>query len=305
MISVVVPLYNKESFIFRAVNSILSQTFQDFEIVIVDDGSTDNSINIVSAINDDRIRIITQNNQGVSGARNTGISQARGEWIAFLDADDIWDSTFLETVYMLSEMYPQCRVVATPYNVIDIRGTVSSPVLNHIPFDLEYGLMTNYFEVASKSTPPICSSSVMIRKDAIEDIGGFPVGIKQGEDLLTWARLASKYPIAYSIQPLATFFTERENLGKPTRIPPEIDLVGKELEVIYNNNHTIPGLKTYIGHWHKMRASIYMRLPHMASQARNEISISLHWNPKVKNLYIYWLLLLLPYSIRMKILRSF
>lgn len=73
MISVVVPLYNKESFIFRAVNSILSQTFQDFEIVIVDDGSTDNSINIVSAINDDRIRIITQNNQGVSGARNTGI----------------------------------------------------------------------------------------------------------------------------------------------------------------------------------------------------------------------------------------
>ncbi len=304
MISVVVPLYNKENTIARAIGSILSQTYQDFEIVIVDDGSTDNSSQVVASINDVRISIVSQKNRGVSVARNTGIAHAKGDWIAFLDADDIWDMTFLETVSSLSKEYAQCSVIATAYNIVDIHGKVTSPTLNHLSFTSISGVMTNYFDVASHSTPPICSSSVMIKKVALETIGGFPLGIKQGEDLLTWARLAALYPIAYATKPLATFFTERENLGKPTRIPADLDTVGNALEDLYKTNPTIPGIEDYIGHWHKMRASIYMRLPCLERKARKEIYKSLRWNPRVRNLYIYWMLLLLPYSLRMRILSN-
>ena len=88
MISVVIPLYNKETSIAQSLKSVLSQEYDDFEVVIVDDGSTDGSVGVVGAINDSRIRLIKQKNGGPSKARNTGVKNAKGEWILFLDADD-------------------------------------------------------------------------------------------------------------------------------------------------------------------------------------------------------------------------
>ena len=88
MISVVIPLYNKEASIKQALMSVLSQSYQEFEVVIVDDGSTDNSVAKVEEIQDSRIRLIRQENGGPSKARNTGVKNAKGEWILFLDADD-------------------------------------------------------------------------------------------------------------------------------------------------------------------------------------------------------------------------
>src|SRR5574344_1434815 len=101
MISVVIPLYNKERYIERAIRSVLNQSFQDFEIIVVNDGSTDQSVTIVKDINDSRIRIINQKNGGVSSARNKGISEAKYAIVAFLDADDVWKENHLEVIVEL------------------------------------------------------------------------------------------------------------------------------------------------------------------------------------------------------------
>lgn len=91
MISVIVPLYNKEHHIEKSINSIINQTYSNFEVIIIDDGSSDNSLNIIRTIVDARIKIITQPNAGVSAARNRGINESKGEYITFLDADDLWE----------------------------------------------------------------------------------------------------------------------------------------------------------------------------------------------------------------------
>ena len=115
MISVVIPLYNKERYIERAVYSVLSQTFQQFEIVIVNDGSTDGSVSVIERMNNPLIRLIHQKNGGVSAARNRGIEEARFEYIAFLDADDEWKENHLEVIAGLIRKFPECGVFGTSY----------------------------------------------------------------------------------------------------------------------------------------------------------------------------------------------
>ena len=105
-ISVVIPLYNKRTSVIRALNSVLSQTIQPEEIIVVNDGSTDGSEQLVNELNHPLVRLINQPNAGVSAARNRGIKEAKGDWIAFLDADDEWMPEYLETIKSLSEKYP-------------------------------------------------------------------------------------------------------------------------------------------------------------------------------------------------------
>ena len=110
IISVVIPLYNKERYIARAIQSALGQTYGDFELIVVDDGSTDGSVDIVSQFADTRLRLINQANAGVGAARNRGIKDAKYELITFLDADDEWMPDFLETVLELREEFPEASL---------------------------------------------------------------------------------------------------------------------------------------------------------------------------------------------------
>src|SRR5690554_3129002 len=103
MITVIIPLYNKERSILKTVSSVLTQSFTEFELLIVNDGSTDNSLQMVSSLKDPRLRIINKENGGVSSARNTGIKEATNEWIALLDADDLWKEDHLKNFYNRSE----------------------------------------------------------------------------------------------------------------------------------------------------------------------------------------------------------
>ena len=303
-VTVVIPLYNKAQFIRRSIQSVLQQTYTNYHIIVVDDGSTDEGPEIVSSINDSRIRLVSQSNQGVSAARNRGIAESRDEFIAFLDADDEWESDMLSTMVSLHERYPDCGIYGARYERVDDKGVVFPAIVHGLPFKEEEGLLTNYFDVAAHSDPPLWSSCIMVSKKAMDAIGGFPIGIKQGEDLLTWAKLAVNFKIAYSTKVLAVFYTQRNTYGKPVRIPPKDDIVGNELETLYRSYPNVQGLKEYVGSWHKMRASMFMRLPHYGSDARAEIHKSLRWNPNAKQLSLYWLLLLLPYSLRMKLLAT-
>lgn len=297
MISVVIPLYNKEQSIVSTLQSILKQTYQDFEIIIVDDGSTDCSVEEVEKVTDSRIHLIRQSNAGVSAARNRGIEEAKGEFIAFLDADDEWNPCYLEKQYELTQKYPKCSVFACNYEFIDRQKKVSSTIIRKLPFGEEDGILSNYFEVASCSHPPLWTSAVVVKKNAIQSVGGFPIGIKSGEDLLTWARLACKYSIAFNVNSLAVFVFDEQNFNEDQRqrMPETIDFVGSELAKLYKNQQHIIGLKSYVGLWHKMRARIFMS-KHNRKKALYECIYALRYSLTLK-LLVFLVLSLMPYRV--------
>lgn len=261
MISIIIPLYNKASLIGRALTSIIAQNCEDCEIIVVDDGSTDNGVDAVNTfVNDNKLknlRIISQANAGVGAARNSGIAEAKGDLITFLDADDEWKSGHLSDLIELYQRYPHCAVFATNYENISADSHIFHTVIRNLTISGEMGIIKNYFEIAASSNPPLWTSAVMARTDALRAIGGFPEGIKSGEDLLTWARLAAKYEIAYCSKVSAIYHRGSSN----PRPPEKIDLLGKEFENLY---HTIAaeksekkdlGLRHYIALWYNMRMS--------------------------------------------------
>lgn len=303
MISIVIPLYNKENDIARCIRSILNQTFQDFEIFVVNDGSTDNSVTEVEKISDPRIRLINQQNGGVSVARNRGIREAKGNLVAFLDADDEWLPNFLETIERLRIKFPNCNVYGTNYSVRLPSGSMSETVLKGVKFKGTDGIIDNYFEVAAKSSPPICSICVAIRKNILQKIEGFPVGIKSGEDLLTWARCLIDSELAYCRTPHAIYNQgEAYNYSnEPVRRQDKGDPVGKELKKLLKDNPSVPGLRKYLSHWHKMRASVAIRFNERMETIRESIS-ALKYNPLNMKVIPFIFLACLPSAIRKRII---
>ena len=263
-ISVVIPLYNKRDTIIRALNSVFRQTIQPEEIIVVNDGSTDGSELIVSELKCPVVKLINQENAGVSAARNRGINESKGDWLAFLDSDDEWMPDFLVTIKSLSEKYPQCSVLATSYLFQDQKGQKKEINLKKIPFQEKDGILYNYFQVASCSDPPICSNSLVLKKSAIKLLGGFPINIDSGEDLLTWSKLACTNDIAYSLKPQTLYYLNPPaKIDKRSSGPPKVDLVALGLNSLKNTckKHSKSQLKQFIAQWHKMRASIFIRLP--------------------------------------------
>lgn len=306
MISVVIPLYNKEKQIAHTLQSVFNQTFQDFEVVVVDDGSTDGSVAEVEKLSDSRIRLIHQKNAGVAAARNRGIEEAKGDLIAFLDADDEWKPEYLATQYHLSQKYPDCNVFACNYEFRNIEGKVTPTIIRKLPFTGEDGILSNYFEVASCSHPPLWTSSIVVKKQAIQAIGGFPVGIRSGEDLLTWARLAVNGQIAYSKKVVAIY-----DLGEGyvlTNLPPRRqdigDPVGKELVKLLSVYPDKVALKKYISHWHKMRASVAIRYGEKI-ETMKEVLRSLFYYPFNMKVIPFFFLAMLPKMVRLFIIRQY
>ena len=294
MISVVIPLYNKKESIAHTLECVLKQTYQNFEVVVVDDGSTDGSAEIVEGVADERIRLIRQENGGVSAARNRGIKEAKSEYVAFLDADDEWKPEHLDTLVGLIEKYPQCGAYSTNYEFKQ-GEKVKPTILNKIPFDGEEGVLSNYFEVASCSHPPVCSITICIKKSLLDEIGGFPIGIKSGEDLLTWVRIATKTDWAYNIIPTATFCLGEDDRAQPRRRHVEDDPVGEELSNLCNSNEII-GLKSYIARWHKMRCMCFLQEEQTRLVWKTGLKC-LKYKPTEYKVCVMMLLSLLPQSV--------
>ncbi|RVU63915.1 hypothetical protein BM74_12455 [Bacillus thuringiensis] len=204
-ISIVIPLYNKEKYIARAIKSILNQTIQQFEIIIIDDGSKDKSCDIVRSFKDSRIKLIHQYHMGVSVARNRGIEMAQADIIAFLDADDEWKPTFLKTIFKLRKKYPDSGVYATCYEIILKNGKKIHPVLKNIPSSPWEGRISHYIHSVLGDLPLI-SSAIAIPKSVFKNIGTFPIGSQLGEDQDMWFRIAQKYPIIYSNTVQSTYY---------------------------------------------------------------------------------------------------
>jgi glycosyltransferase involved in cell wall biosynthesis len=208
-ISVVIPLYNKIRHIRRAIDSVLAQKYSDFELIVVDDGSTDGSADVVRLIADPRIRLITQKNLGESGARNRGVFEAKADMVAFLDADDEWLPHFLVTMIDLRSRHPKAGMYASAYHICE-KTKIRTPEYVDCPIELCGGLIEDYFR-AGLGPPPITSSSVMIPKKILYEVGLFPLGVQRGGDQHCWVRIALRYHVAWSPAVCAIYHHSADN----------------------------------------------------------------------------------------------
>jgi glycosyltransferase involved in cell wall biosynthesis len=194
--SVVIPLYNKEKNIAATLKSALQQTFTDFEIIVIDDGSTDGSRKTALAFDDKRIRVIQIQNQGVSTARNCGIENAAGTLIAFLDADDYWFPAHLENLFRLYAAFPGCGLYATGYDRFYNEKKIIAPIFDGIPKDNWQGIVPDFF-ISSMVNRIAWTSAVAVPKSVLAEAGLFDAKLTSGEDLDLWIRIALKKPVAF------------------------------------------------------------------------------------------------------------
>lgn len=202
--SVIIPLYNKAPYIRKALQSVFDQVFRDFELIVIDDGSTDDSFNIAkNALESSGIdyQLIHQENAGVSTARNNGVAASQGDFICFLDADDWWAPNFLERMDWLIKEYPDAGIYGVNYYIIS-RG--KQRVALHIP---STGYI-NYCNCYRRLQMPLTSISVAIPKDVFRAMGGFKPHLRLGEDFDLWIRIALSRNVAYLDEPLAYYFQD-------------------------------------------------------------------------------------------------
>jgi glycosyltransferase involved in cell wall biosynthesis len=197
-ISVIIPLLNKGPYIKRAIESVLRQEYQDFEIIIVDGGSIDEGPEIVKLIRDPRIQLIRQPTKGVAEARNFGVELSSGSSVAFLDADDEWLTGHLVAIKKLMQRFPEAGAYTTSYKICDKSGYLRIPKYRAIPPPPWEGIIPNYFSSAVLGEFPVWTSSVCIPKKVFIEVGGFPLGAWWGEDADLWGKIALKYSIAFS-----------------------------------------------------------------------------------------------------------
>ena len=206
--SVVIPLYNKAPYIESAIASVLAQTVQDFEIIVVDDGSTDGGADIVAAIGDPRIRLFRQANAGVSSTRNRAISLACCPWVAFLDADDWLHPRYLQSLVIAQDLHPGVDVAATQYiPLCDSAGTwppawqLTEASVTTESIELIEDLPTEWMK-----GPTFYTSSVCIRTTRLMNMQPcFAIGESHAEDLDMWFRVAEKSAIAWVKRPLVAY----------------------------------------------------------------------------------------------------
>ncbi|UOE88714.1 glycosyltransferase family 2 protein [Vibrio splendidus] len=211
-ISVVIPLYNKSYSIERALDSVLNQSHLPYEVIVIDDGSTDNSAekveDFIRVSETTIIRLYRIKNSGVSLARNYGVDKAKSDYIAFLDADDQWLENHLLDKIGLIKNNPNAALFSSRHTVISETEGETFEAKN--PFSKDYyGLVDDFF-LRSTVSSIANSSKVLINKKCFLSVGGFPVGVVVAEDLFLWIALSLKYDVMYSSNNTVNIFIETD-----------------------------------------------------------------------------------------------
>lgn len=213
MISVVIPLYNKAHTITNTLETVLKQTFQDYEIVIVNDGSTDASVaSINSYTTDERIKIIDQKNQGVSGARNTGVENATYDYIAFLDGDDEWFPNYLQKMKEAIDTFPKSAFFCSAGMSKSAKGYGKPRQIN------KYQASIVRFEFFENPHVFLHISAVVVTKELFNKVGGFPLGMKRNEDFAFLYKAGLMSDPVYSGYPLSVYVSGVEGQATATSI---------------------------------------------------------------------------------------
>lgn len=261
-VSVIIPLYNKAPYIKRALDSVLAQTVQDFEIVVVGGNSSDGGEDIVKGYTDSRIRFIQEAGNGVSAARNQGVDAAKAELVAFLDADDEWLPEFLETILRLREKWPEGGIYSTSWIVADPGKPLKKHKSMCIADDWE-GVLPSVFIVAAKDGGfPGYTSSIVIPRSIYIQSNGFSTKYKLGEDLDLWARLSLYYPWVGSSDALAIYHQDDANsaVRNPALLHEEEHPIIQSFQTLFTQDEqqrllkTAPDLDVYLDSLHLWKA---------------------------------------------------
>ncbi len=194
--SVIIPLYNKSEYIEKTIQSVIDQDFSDFEIIVIDDGSTDNGIAILKLFKDNRIKLYQQENKGVSAARNKGISKANGKHIALLDADDVWYSNHLTELQRQINQFPDAGLYCNNYEIYLNKNTKRNAQFN-FSYKTDCLIVKDFFR-ASIINSVAWTSAVAFHKDKFNVVGGFDDRLDTSEDLDLWIKLALRYDVSFN-----------------------------------------------------------------------------------------------------------
>jgi len=192
--SIIIPLFNKKAFIGEVLRRVLLQSFTNYEVIIIDDGSTDGSAEIVNSFTASNLTCIKTKNQGVSAARNTGIKAASGTLIAFLDADDYWDNNHLEELYKLHISFPGAGLLASRYKLKFSEAKIVKPCFKNLPENFR-GIVPDFFK-ASLTYRIAWTSALAVDARVLKHVGLFNELLSNGEDNDLWIRIALKYDVA-------------------------------------------------------------------------------------------------------------
>lgn len=204
LFSVIIPLYNKAPYVQKTIQSVLGQTFGDYELIIIDNGSTDGSSEIVAGFTDPRIRTFRlEENVGASNARNKGVEFSTAPYITFLDADDWWEPTFLEEMAGLIERHHDAGIYGAGYWIVKNGRKRLAPI------GVEPGFSEgeiNYCQVYAKTLcMPLTSITVAMPRAIFDESGGFKPHLKLGEDFDLWIRIALKHKVVFLNKPLSNY----------------------------------------------------------------------------------------------------
>lgn len=217
--SVVIAVYNKEDYIGNTLQSVLDQTYSDFEIIVVNDGSADKSEAVIKSFKDDRIHYYPQGNQGAGAARNAAIEKATAPWIALLDADDRWYPEYLEEINKLISQFPERRVFATAV-AIEKAGTTIIPKYSIKDLKKNEPRVVDFFE-ASYTHSLLTSSSTVLHKSVFKKAGVYDPGIKSGQDTDLWVRIGLHYKVVFLNKVCAVYEYAAQSLSKTAKTASE------------------------------------------------------------------------------------
>lgn len=240
--SVVIPLYNKGYMIARCLESVASQLLPPYEVIVIDDGSIDDSLAIATKVKEDHnhvnIKILRQPNSGVSAARNRGLEASSCEYVCFLDADDEWKPNFLLTMKSLIADYPEGSLYCLAHEVVRENGVAVKP--RHGCQEGYRGYVDNFFKSSSRGSVAK-SSKICVRKESITKIGGFPEGVVAGEDLYVWMMLAFEGPVVFEDR-VCSIVYQLDDDSRGTRrntIPYPLIYFGERKALIKNDKSVI------------------------------------------------------------------
>jgi glycosyltransferase involved in cell wall biosynthesis len=255
MFSIIIPVYNNAMSVERAIRSVLAQTESDFEVILVNDGSTDNSLSVLQRFISPRVRVFDQFNSGVAVARNSGIAQSQGKYLTFLDADDEWLPHHLSTLQMLVAQYPHAGFYSTSFQVrlLDGKSFESNRYLPSTPNTPAF-VFSDFFSAIVRAGFALChTNSVMVPRSVFAEVGNFEPGIMIGEDSDLWNRIALHYDVVVSREVTTVYHREESTATKSESINVDWPFFRHASEALAKGNLSVQkraGLIAYMDRMH-------------------------------------------------------